>query len=482
MKSFFRRFILVSLVGMMFYHNECHAQEGFGWVDIASDNKSSGASMYVDGEFVTTIPAKLKIPSGKHKVIIVKDKYLPFEKECDVLLDKTLCLSISLKASGDVVELSTAAHAELWIDGKFEAKGSWKGFITYGKHIVESRVPGCVASTLDIDFSATSEGKYIIVAPKPLTGTANFTSSPSGALVRIDGQEVGNTPIMIRDNLTVGSHYVEMIYNGASISKDVEIEEGETTEVAFEFPAYTLVNVKTKPTNAQLVVNGEVLGETPLKTHLKEGSYNISVYAKKYRKLEKNVSISGNETSLDLRLKRQYITPSAFYLSAEYQFMGISGIKGSIGGFIKNVNIEANTVISLSSSETIYWNNPSTMTTPYGYEYKPLYLGARVGYGFIVGNRLRLTPQIGGGYVSLTGTVISEGMEDPLTTNGYCVSGVVGLRVDFAIAPSVALTLTPNYLIPISKSGLYEQLSVSSKTIKNYASGFAGSAGICIFF
>lgn len=466
----------------MLYHTECHAQEGYGWVDIASDNKSSGASMYVDGEFVTTIPAKVKILSGKHKVVIIKDKYLSFERECDVQADKTFCLSISLKASGDFVEFSTANAAELWIDGKFEKKSSWKGFLTYGKHVIEARMPGCPPSTLDLDFSASSDNKYIIVSPKPLVGTANITSSPSGALVRIDGQEVGTTPIMIRDNLTVGSHYVEMTYKGTILSKEIEIEEGKTTEVAFEFPAYTLVNVETKPTNAQFVVNGEVIGETPLKTHLKEGNYNVSVYAKKHRKLEKSVTISGEETSLDLRLKRQYITPSAFYLSAEYQFMGISGIKGSIGGFIKNVNIEANAVYSFTSSETIYWNNPSTMTTPYGYEYKPLYLGARVGYGFIIGNRLRLTPQIGGGYVSLTGSVVSEGVEDPSATNGYCVSGVVGLRVDFAIAPSVALTLTPNYLIPFSKSGLYEQLSVASKTIKNYASGFAGSAGICIFF
>ena len=192
----------------------------------------------------------------------------------------------------------------------------------------------------------------------------------------------------------------------------------------------------------------------------------------------------GNKEKKDFtfKLKRQYLKPSCFYLSGEYQLLGIEGVKGSIGGFIKNVNIEANIVYGLKESEVIYWNIPAEMIEPCGYTYKPLYLGGRVGYGFIIGTRLKITPQVGTGLLMIKGAKVIEGDRDPLANNGYCIPAVLGARVDFVVAPSVALSLTPNYSVAIVNSTLYWQLSEVSKTIKNYASGFALSAGVSFIF
>jgi hypothetical protein len=86
------------------------------------------------------------------------------------------------------------------------------------------------------------------------------------------------------------------------------------------------------------------------------------------------------------------------------------------------------------------------------------------------------------GIVAITGSVVEEGAENPNATNGYSCVGVAGLRVDFAVAPSVAITLTPNYTLPLVQSGLYGQLMDTSTTIKSYVSGFTASAGVCFFF
>lgn len=253
-------------------------------------------------------------------------------------------------------------------------------------------------------------------------------------------------------------------------------------EKHYEFPNSQQVRFATKPSSVQLAIDGLVVGNTPYSAYMKEGEYNIAIHAKNHRPLTQSINVAGGENNFNLKLKRQYIKPSSFYLSGEYQFMGLTGIKGSIGGFIKNVNIEANIIYSLNTTETIYWYVPNTMDAPYGYTYKPMYYGARLGYGFIIGNRLRVTPQIGCGIVSITGSVVEEGAENPNATNGYSCVGVAGLRVDFAVAPSVAITLTPNYTLPLVQSGLYGQLMDTSTTIKSYVSGFTASAGVCFFF
>ena len=122
------------------------------------------------------------------------------------------------------------------------------------------------------------------------------------------------------------------------------------------------------------------------------------------------------------------------------------------------------------------------MTKPYGYSYRPMYYGGRFGYGFIIGKRLRITPQIGGGILDIRGRVVEYGLYDPEAYFCYCVTGVAGLRVDFAVTPFMAISLMPNYNIPVVKSNLYDRLLSALPTLDDCASGFALSAGICFFF
>lgn len=482
MRVVYSKILLVFIAVLMLSCVNIQAQQGsFGWIDIAATSKSSGAAAYIDGVFVSTIPAKIKAPAGKHVISIKKEHYESFEQTYDITSDKTLCLYINLVSIGRAVKFTTAESAELWIDNTLVSNGSWSGFLAYGKHRIESRAPMCEAKILEIDFTAASKNEYVIPSPKPICGSAYITSSVDGATVKVDGRNVGITPVTLEESLTLGQHFVEVILEGNVVTGTIDVVKDEMTEFVADFSNYVLVEFDAKPKTAHLTIGGEVAGSTPYKLYLKEGDYNISLYAKNYKSLTKDVNIN-KDSVYCFKLKRQYVEPSCFYLSGEYQFLGLTGFKGSIGGFINGVNIEANVGISFTNSETIYWNNVEEMTTPYGYQYKPSYFGARLGYGFLVGTRLRVTPQIGGGIVLLRGDVVEEGDKDPLATDGYCATGLIGLRLDFAVAPSIAITVTPNYNLPLVKSTLYSQLFESSKTIKGYVSGGSVSAGVCFFF
>ena len=170
----YSRVILALVIGWLSCCVNVMAQEDTGWLDVSSDAVSSGANMYIDGDFVSTIPAKVRVNSGRHTISFSKQNFETFEKVCDIKADNTLCLIVSLKASGKLVKVSTAEHAEIWLDGKFLNNGSWQGFLTFGNHSFESKIPG-YATTIDVDFSNDSVAEYTIPTPQPEFGSITIT-------------------------------------------------------------------------------------------------------------------------------------------------------------------------------------------------------------------------------------------------------------------------------------------------------------------
>ena len=407
----------------------------FGYVSIEASPIVDGANVYIDDNFVGRAPLKSdKLSSGAHRIKIIKELYLPVEESIVISDNEVLEYKPTLTADFAVVSLSVEGGADIYVNDSYKGNSTWRGNLATGTYVFEARKAGHRPTQLNQEIRATATTQsYTLVAPTPILGTLDIQSTPSNAAVYVDGQHVGDTPLSI--DIIIGNHKVSLKKTGyTGKSEYVTILEGEVR---------------------------------PLKLVLSKTSTTASDDGKSRPKGKKSKSI----------IKR-----SCFYFSGEYQFIGLSGIKGSIGGFIKNINIEGDFIYSFNKSETIYWNFLDTMTKPYGYSYRPMYYGGRFGYGFIIGKRLRITPQIGGGILDIRGRVVEYGLYDPEAYFCYCVTGVAGLRVDFAVTPFMAISLMPNYNIPVVKSNLYDRLLSALPTLDDCASGFALSAGICFFF
>lgn len=474
--------LLTFTLGLLFYSQAIYAQNNIGWIEVKSTPSSIGADIFIDGTFTATVPAKIKASVGMHTISIQREFYEPMEKTLNVKSGKSTYLSADLRRNAKVINITTQDDAEIWIDGEYMVQGHYTSLISYGKHTLETKLDGCRGYKEDVIISESSANSISLPVPQPILGSLLITSN-TPAKVKIDGQDAGKTPLNIDSSIKIGKHSV-MIAADDYITEEkiIEINEGECTNLHIELSEVVNVDFRTKPSPSLLSINGEIIGKTPHPTKLKAGEYDVTIYSPKYVPIQKTIKVNSQNKTFDFKLKRQYLKSSAFYISGEYQLLGIDGIKGSIGGFIQNINIEANVVYGLKESETIYWNIPNEMTEPCGYTYKPLFAGARLGYSFIIGTRLRITPQVGSGIVMIKGTKVSDGVSDPKTTDGYCIPGIAGARVDFAIAPSVAICLTPNYSFSLMESKLYSQLSSTSKVIKGYSNGFSVSAGLCFFF
>ena len=70
--------------------------------------------------------------------------------------------------------------------------------------------------------------------PVPIYGMLNITSTPGDALIRLNGQEYGRTPALLKDIL-IGTYTLELSKEGyARESGEITIEEGKVLPVNIE--------------------------------------------------------------------------------------------------------------------------------------------------------------------------------------------------------------------------------------------------------
>lgn len=111
-------------------------------------------------------------------------------------------------------------------------------------------------------------------------GEFSFSTTPAGAEVLIDGQVLGTTPY--RAEILQGDHEVTLKLAGHKAWQDsLEVVAGQTVEL----PAVTLeradglVFIRSQPSGANVTINGQFRGQTPVEVALPPGrSHEIALF------------------------------------------------------------------------------------------------------------------------------------------------------------------------------------------------------------
>ena len=120
-----------------------------------------------------------------------------------------------------------------------------------------------------------------------------LASSPSGAVVHIDNQRRGTTPLTLTD-LTPGPHLLQLDAPGhRSVFDTITLEEGLPRAMTFALERLTgLVLMTSEPEGAEITCNGAALGLTPmLITTLEFGTHRISLSLPGYQRKEVDVTV-----------------------------------------------------------------------------------------------------------------------------------------------------------------------------------------------
>ena len=118
-----------------------------------------------------------------------------------------------------------------------------------------------------------------------------------GARVRIDGEEVGIAPLQGVE-MKPGRRLVEIFAdNYQELKAHMEIE-GCGVSQSFEFalvPGWAEVTIGSVPTGAYVSVDGNKVGETPLKLQLLPGTHNLEIGADRYKSWRTELVVNANQ-------------------------------------------------------------------------------------------------------------------------------------------------------------------------------------------
>ena len=137
-------------------------------------------------------------------------------------------------------------------------------------------------------------------------GHLDVSSMPSGASIKIDGEEYGHTPYYIT-NLSEGKHTIVVSMDGfAKESREVQIRSNQKTEMYIELNDSREVKVSSDNPKAHIYIDDTDMGLTPYSGKLTFGSHTL--YAKRLLKKTSPIIINviddgnGNKNSVEYNL------------------------------------------------------------------------------------------------------------------------------------------------------------------------------------
>ncbi|MBQ9337622.1 MAG: PEGA domain-containing protein [Lentisphaeria bacterium] len=201
---------------------------------------------------------------------------------------------VSVKAK---VELkSDPAGATVTIKGIERGTTPLKGSMNPGVYLVKFSMEGYKNHWEKVELGRLDR-KTIEVSLEPETASVLITSSPDSAEVEFEGKKLGQTPIVIPD-LRHGQYKAELYRHGYSrqtASWTINSAVPKLVDINLDSNVGLLV-LDSKPSGAEVFLDGKPVGRTPLKEQVEEGKHSIEVRKNGYNPAFQTVQITSKTT------------------------------------------------------------------------------------------------------------------------------------------------------------------------------------------
>ncbi|MFL2546965.1 MAG: PEGA domain-containing protein [Candidatus Rariloculaceae bacterium] len=169
--------------------------------------------------------------------------------------------------------------------------------LSAGSHRVVAELDGYYPLDAEIDVGLSPDQTFELEMER-LPGLITLTTSPeASAEVRIDGGLIGTTPLSDAE-LVTGRHQLEFVaerYLSEVRELDV-IGAGERQEVVVELtPNWAPITVSSEPPGAEVRVDGNLTGETPLVMELSAGERIVELRLGGYNAWSDVVSVQADQ-------------------------------------------------------------------------------------------------------------------------------------------------------------------------------------------
>jgi len=260
----------------------------------------TGASIYVDGSYKGTTPKDVSVDPGIHSYEIKKSGYQSKVGSFSVNIGEYKVISVNLSTNkGVVVFESVPSNAKVYVNGSYKGKTPETETLNAGtysyKIVLDGYLPAEGSFTL---LPGETKNINVMLTPIPQNPTVEFTSSPSGAQVFLDGVYIGNTPVQVETSS--GYHEYKMLLAGYNMKEgSFNIAEGESKSinvVLIPVSSEGWLTITSEPDGAMVFINGELKGVTPLSNYeVTPGIYEIVILKPGYKVFVKTVTVNPGE-------------------------------------------------------------------------------------------------------------------------------------------------------------------------------------------
>jgi formylglycine-generating enzyme required for sulfatase activity len=221
---------------------------------------------------------RLMLP-GRYTLHAEKARYRPLEVPFEVTRDPRQVARFSLELLPGLlaIDVTPASGVRVLVDGSERGVTPFSPLeLPAGEHEVALRAEGYAIFTARVTLAGGGETETLTAALHPDRAPVMFTSEPPGAALRVDGSEIGRTPLTAE--LTSGARMVEAHLQGfGSVTRRITVVAEQPLTVApFRLePLPGRLQVTSEPPGAAVSVDGRFRGETPVEVELEAGDAHL---------------------------------------------------------------------------------------------------------------------------------------------------------------------------------------------------------------
>jgi len=292
--------LLLSILALLGIAQPAAAEDATGILKVSSD--PAGATVYLGVRPIGETPLSYYAPEGSHTVRILRDGSEPYVRRVTIRPDQTTEMKAKLYAGqGSVEFVIDPAGAKLKIENGKEVPTPIR---------LKDLKPGSYNYTLSApgreDYKGSFEfvkGKNLLISETMMSsaGMVAVTSNPPGAMVLLDGEEVGLTPLHL-DDVEAGEHTAQLVLRGhASVFRRFDTSDGSKGEIEVRMPSRGVpLSISTWNKNAELTIQGMTLGPQGAYRFgkVERGRYQIRITAPDKKPIEQSLLVPPHGTAL----------------------------------------------------------------------------------------------------------------------------------------------------------------------------------------
>lgn len=245
-----------------------------------------GARVSIGGADMGNTPViDAQVEAGDYELVVSLDRYRDFSREISVEgREVAQQFEVELEPAWAEVSLaSEPAGAEVLVDGEFAGQTPLIAEILEGDRVLTLRLPRHKAWQDEFEIIAGESMRLPPVTLEPADGLVFIQSDPSGASVTVGGEFKGLTPLEV--SLPPGrSHEFTLFREGYHSNRtDLLIRADQQHDLQIELdPVLVSVQVQAEPADAELYVDGELLGPANQTVELLAASQTIEIRSNGY--------------------------------------------------------------------------------------------------------------------------------------------------------------------------------------------------------